>query len=175
VFLALLVILAINVAVYGLKVWMKDCDFLFLRDNYNAVFSAVLAVSISIINSSYVSIAERLAEFENHRTDTQYRDSKIVKLFVVQMISSFGGLAYVAYLEAAVEGSCGEMSCMGLLSSMVSTILVERFLYTMVFDNIFPRITVRSELAPSLTNLHLAYGDPFCSGTPPAQERNSRR
>ena len=66
--LALLCILAANIAIYGLKVWMKGCRHPFLRHNYNTIFSVVLAVTISVINASYVKMAEMLSEYENHRT-----------------------------------------------------------------------------------------------------------
>ena len=73
-----------------------------------------------------------------------YRDSKVVKIFVVQMISSFGGLSYAAFFEEGLEGSCADdASCIGTLGQLVSTILVERLVFTLVFDNLLPRLQAR--------------------------------
>jgi len=65
-------------------------------------------------------------------------------VFFVQVISSFGSLAYCAYLESYLEGGCGDGTrCMAQLSQLVVTILVERFLFTLLFDNVIPRAMVR--------------------------------
>ena len=79
--------------------------------------------------------------------DTKYRDSKVSKIFLVQMLSSFGSLVYCAYAETAVEGGCGELSCMGELEQLVATILVERLLYTFAFDNALPQLQARLRFA----------------------------
>jgi hypothetical protein len=75
---ALLIIMAIMVTVYWLKVQMLHSRSAFVSNNASTLFSIILAVSISVINVSYVTTAERLAEYENHRTETSYRDSKVV-------------------------------------------------------------------------------------------------
>jgi hypothetical protein len=57
------------------------------------------------------------------------------------MISSFGGLTYTAFFEHDYEGNCGVgVSCMGVISKLVATILVERFLFTILFDNVRTRL-----------------------------------
>jgi len=66
--LVLLLILGLNVAIYGFKVWMMSCSHPVLKNNYNTIFSVILAVTISVVNSSYVKMAEALSELENHRT-----------------------------------------------------------------------------------------------------------
>jgi len=57
---------------------MLESQSAFVSNNASTLFSIILAVSISVINVSYVTTAERLAEYENHRTETSYRDSKVV-------------------------------------------------------------------------------------------------
>mmetsp|Transcript_57017 Transcript_57017/g.114351 ORF Transcript_57017/g.114351 Transcript_57017/m.114351 type:complete len:874 (+) Transcript_57017:119-2740(+) len=138
--LAVLLVLAVNVSLYLLKLWMRHSSVSVLSNNYNTLFSVALAVAISVCNVAFNALAEKLAEFENHRTDTGFRDSKIQKVFFVQVISSFGSLAYCAYLESYLEGGCGDGTrCMAQLSQLVVTILVERFLFTLLFDNVIPR------------------------------------
>jgi hypothetical protein len=63
------------------------------------------------------------------------------KLFIVQIISSFGGLAYTAFFEHDFEGNCGDgISCMGVISKLVATILIERFAFTWLFDNVSTKL-----------------------------------
>ena len=42
----------------------------FLYENYQIIFSVALAVLISATNVSFVPFAEKLADYENHRTET---------------------------------------------------------------------------------------------------------
>jgi hypothetical protein len=42
-----------------------------------------------------------------------------------------------------LEGSCGEVRCMPYLTKLVFTILIERLMFTMLFDNFIPKLKVR--------------------------------
>jgi hypothetical protein len=68
--LAVLAVLLVNVAVYFLKIYLRDSSVGVLANNYNAIFSVVLAVAITCCNTAFNALAESLAEFENHRTVT---------------------------------------------------------------------------------------------------------
>ena len=46
------------------------------------------AAFIVLMNSVYASLAGRLNEWENHRTETEYQDALIIKTFVFQFINS---------------------------------------------------------------------------------------
>ena len=76
---SLLVIMTIMVTVYWMKVRMLNSNREFVREHATTIFSVILAVSISIINVSFTTVAELISEYENHRTETHYRNSKVVR------------------------------------------------------------------------------------------------
>ena len=140
---AVAAVLVINVANFWLKLRMKESSIDLVSSNYQLTFSISLAVSISLTNFAYNHVANYLTEFENHRTWTNHNDSKIAKIFVVQFISSFGTLAYTAFIEDRFEGDCdndGRDGCIEMLTTLVVTILVERLFFTICFDSLLPHL-----------------------------------
>jgi hypothetical protein len=61
---------------------------------------AVLLNSILIVifNHIYGSVAVALNDAENHRTETEYEDALIVKVFSFSFVNSYGALAYIAFM-----------------------------------------------------------------------------
>lgn len=59
------------------------------------------AVFISVTNGLYARLARKLNDWENHRTETQYEDSLIIKTFLFQAINSYISLFYIAFLKSA--------------------------------------------------------------------------
>jgi Calcium-activated chloride channel len=54
---------------------------------YGATVTSVInAVQIQVLNFVYRKIALKLTEFENHRTQTQFEDSLIVKVFATYCV-----------------------------------------------------------------------------------------
>ena len=146
--LTILAIGGLNVLLYGIKIAMKrsDCDF--FANYYSYIFSGLLSVSISVVNSSYTDLAKYLTDLESHRTDTEHQDSLIYKLFVVKFINSFASLYYVAFFMKQFEGSCdGYDRCIDDLCILVSTILIERVMFTFLFDQLIPRLSAGYRMA----------------------------
>lgn len=56
-----------------------------IGSNAQTVASSVNAIQITIFNIIYSYIATALTDRENHRTDTEYEDSMISKLFLFQV------------------------------------------------------------------------------------------
>jgi Calcium-activated chloride channel len=57
---------------------------------YGATVTSVMnAVQIQVLNFVYRKIALKLTEFENHRTQTQFEDSLIVKVIVNVLYLSY--------------------------------------------------------------------------------------
>ncbi len=140
--LCIIMILFINVMVYWLKLFMRDSTNEFIATWYKTIFSILLSVTISVVNLCYVPIAHKLTAWENNRTDTEHQDSLIYKQFAVQFISSYASLAYTAFFQKELEGTCDGMPrCMDDLMQLIGTILVERFVFTILYDNILPKIT----------------------------------
>jgi hypothetical protein len=107
--------------------------------SYAQIFASMVnSIQIGVFNIIANSIAERLTERENHRTDTEYEDSMISKLFFFQVfyfrslliyfqfVNSYASFFYIAfvapYLSASGDsndgdqGDCGASNCMLPLS-----------------------------------------------------------
>lgn len=74
--------------------------------------AAVNAVQIQILNLVYQKIAEKLNEWENHRTDTMYQDNLIAKVFLFQFINSYFSLFYIAFLKNNVSIFGSDIGCL---------------------------------------------------------------
>ena len=138
--LSILVILCINVVVYWFKSDLKNSDNELVATYYKYIFSIILAITISVINKCYVPIAKHLTEWENHRTATEHQDSLIYKQFAVKFISSYASLTYTAFFENKMEGACDGETCFENLKRLVGTILVQRLIFTIIFDNVLPKV-----------------------------------
>lgn len=115
-------------------------SFPFFLVTIQVLFTPLCYISLTLISIlTYLSYA--LSHTFSHQ-ETQYNDSKITKLMACLLISSFGSLAYTAFLQEHLEGSCDDLPCMPYLTKLVYMILIERLMYTMLFDNFIPRVQV---------------------------------
>ncbi len=90
VFLVLGVISAIYVLKFSLKSnlgWMVS-----------AIASLLNVSQIMLFNLVYQNMAIRLTDQENHRTDTEYENALILKVFVFQFINSYASLFFLAFV-----------------------------------------------------------------------------
>lgn len=65
-------------------------------------------------------VANALSERENHRTDTQYEDSMIAKIFIFQFVNSYASFFYLAFIAQYV-GKAGWLA--GLQTCFMRTVL----------------------------------------------------
>lgn len=89
--------------------------------------SIINAIQIQVLNILYLSVAVRLTDYENHRTDTKYEDALIQKTFLFQFVNSFSALFYIAFVKPYISDidSCLH-SCMQELSTYLGTIFITR-------------------------------------------------
>jgi len=66
-------------------------------------------VIIVVLESVYKWIATKMNNWENYRTETQYEDQLIYKLFLVQFVNAYIALFYIAF----VKGRVGTQKCVG--------------------------------------------------------------
>lgn len=83
--------------------------------------NSVVIVSLNLI---YQNIAIFLNDYENHRTDTEYEDYLISKIFLFQMVNSFAGLTYVSFVKDFLDIDCVNPTCTGDVASALSTIFL---------------------------------------------------
>ena len=68
------------------------------------VCSIINAVQIQVFNVIYSKLAKVMTDMENHKTENQYQDSYILKVFAFQFVNSFNSLVYIAFAKGYTEG-----------------------------------------------------------------------
>jgi hypothetical protein len=68
------------------------------------VCSTLNAVQIQIFNSIYHNLAFKLTDMENHRTQSSYENSFIVKTYLFEFINNFNSVFYIAFVKSRLEG-----------------------------------------------------------------------
>ena len=119
----------------------------------STVASILNSAQITIFNMIYLKLASHLTRLENHRTDTQYEDNLIVKIFSFTFVNSFASFFYLAFvagfltqLDAEKElhpnykGQCGWTDCMRPLMINLAIIFGVRLVVTNSLDIILPYI-----------------------------------
>lgn len=66
-------------------------------------FPCILGLCIPIMNVILMNLSVALNEFENYRTDDEFRTQLIVKVFGFRFISQFGTVYYYAFLAADIH------------------------------------------------------------------------
>lgn len=127
--------------------------------------SVLQAVSIMILGKIYDKLAVVLTDWENHRTQTQYDDSLIIKTFAFQFANSYTSLFYIAFFRGThypngifgmgeeYQDSCGtDNNCMAMLSLQVLVLMVMKPLPRFLKDVILPFVLKiwRLKLRPCL-------------------------
>ncbi len=77
-----------------------------------------------VLNIVYQGVAIRLNDYENHRTDTQYEDFLISKIFCFQLVNTFAGLTYVSFVKHYLGIRCNRDSCTGDVAATLSTVFL---------------------------------------------------
>ena len=129
------------IAIYFFQYWInqpqRNGTLKFIGIDFTSPIASVLnAVIIVLLNHGYQGVAVKLNDFENHRTDTQYEDFLIVKLFMFQMVNSFAGLSYVAFIKVFLNIKCTGVTCTSDVASSLSTIFISS-LVTRAITSIF--------------------------------------
>ena len=116
--------------------------------------SAVSTTIIFIFNELYKKMAYKLNDMENHRTQTEYNDNLINKLFMFSFVNNFTPLFYLAYgrtwaskigmfgLEKYLDEPCAG-DCMSQVSMQVAVLLVGTPVLRTLLDNVLPRVLKR--------------------------------
>eukprot|EP01035_Chromulina_nebulosa_P019869 gene19869-25821_t len=77
------------------------------------IVSFANAIQVVLLGYVYDDLAKRLNDYENWRTDTEYEDSLISKLFVFNFVNSYFPSFYIAFIKKAIGDKCEANSCMG--------------------------------------------------------------
>eukprot|EP01031_Cornospumella_fuschlensis_P028338 gene28338-34214_t len=117
----LLVLCCVSVIFYLQYLVNENVDDDSNKSSGNTAVSLASAIQIMILNSIYSGIAITLTDGENHRTDTEYDDSLIGKLFAFSFINSYASLFFVAYIKSTLGEAC-RGACMAELAYQLAVI-----------------------------------------------------
>ena len=108
----------------------------------STVASILNSIQIIVLNMLYRSVVTFLNNQENHRTDTQYEDSLIIKMFFFSFINNYSSFFFIAFIASNLTrpdnvnsdyvGECGATNCMEPLSINLGIIFGVR----LVVDNV---------------------------------------
>lgn len=115
------------------------------------IASCLNTLQITLFNMGYSVLSVKLTKFENHRTDTDYEDSMITKLFAFQFINSYSSFFFLAFVasymakadtdddaSADYRGQCGASSCMIPLGINLAIIFGSRITVTNALEVLLP-------------------------------------
>ncbi|OQS02860.1 hypothetical protein THRCLA_04808 [Thraustotheca clavata] len=109
------------------------------------IASTLNAIQIQVMNGLYMSIAVKLNNYENHRTDTEYEDNLIAKAFLFQFVNSYASLFYIAFIKYYAN-KCSpdaEGGCIYDLMIALGIIFVLRLTSGNFFEAVLPYIKRR--------------------------------
>eukprot|EP01039_Chlorochromonas_danica_P004477 gene4477-4905_t len=110
--------------------------------NAQTVASVANAVQIQVLNYIYSIIANALSERENHRTDTQFEDTMIAKIFWFQFVNSYASFFYLAFV-AEWMGDCPTSGCMSSLTLNLGIIFLIRLVSGNALELLIPYLSYR--------------------------------
>lgn len=100
--------------------------------SYGPLLCGVInAVQIRIMNILYGMIAQKMNDWENHETETQYNDNLAVKLFLFKFVNSYASLFYIAFFKGDIEG-CKNDDCFSELSLQLGSIFIVNLVLNVV-------------------------------------------
>ena len=106
------------------------------------ICSVLNAIQILVFNFIYQKLAKIMTDFENHKTENQYQDSYIWKVFAFQFVNSFNSLVYIAFIKGYVGEGClvtqddgtvkKSSNCMNELFTQLVSIFVVSYIKNLV-------------------------------------------
>ncbi|KAJ8600213.1 hypothetical protein CTAYLR_001924 [Chrysophaeum taylorii] len=95
------------------------------------VVSLINAIQIFALEPVFSGLAERLTDYECHRTDTEYEDSLTAKVFVFQFINSFTSYLYIAFFKQSQSEDPDLQASKGYKTSLLCPIALDCSLVTL--------------------------------------------
>jgi ABC-type multidrug transport system fused ATPase/permease subunit len=96
----------------------------------NTSVSIISAIQIFILNMIYSEYAISFTEAENHRTDTEFDDSLIGKLFTFNFVNSYASLFFIAFIKTNIGAGACQGPCMVQLAGQLTVIFATQITVT---------------------------------------------
>ncbi|TMW63463.1 hypothetical protein Poli38472_002404 [Pythium oligandrum] len=121
------------------------------RSTYTLLITGANAIQILVLNTVYRGVAKKLTEYENHRTDREYENHLIIKVFLFQFCNSFASFFYIAFLKRTVEHKCIDSSfkdddCMTELRDQLLILFLIRIVVGNTMEVVVPYLKYRVQL-----------------------------
>jgi len=124
-------LVALGASVFGvvvLRIWVTNSD-VDLGDYY---VSGANALTIMFFNNIYGIFAEQMNQWENYKTESEYEDQLIIKIFVFRFINSYATLYYYAFVRPFEDEDstlyCKPEKCMRTLRTQLAVIFLSQLL-----------------------------------------------
>jgi len=145
--------LAIQVLIFTFKTILLSFN-LSLRMKQILLLGSSMATSaqIGLADGVYQLVAISLTERENHRLDSQYYDSLIIKFAVFQLFNNYSSLFYVAFVKPFYGIACdttisSSNPCMHELGLLLGIIFLSDVFSNIVYEIVLPRLRSRARAA----------------------------
>eukprot|EP01042_Synura_sphagnicola_P002692 gene2692-3268_t len=86
------------------------------------VASVLNIIQIQIMSFLYPTVAYALNDYENHRTESDYRDAVVVKLFLFQFVNAYASFFYLAFVARWIN-ECRGALCMQALATNLAILM----------------------------------------------------
>ncbi|XP_066295921.1 anoctamin-7-like isoform X4 [Branchiostoma lanceolatum] len=116
-----------------------------------ACVNLILIMASGIV---YQKIAEKLTEWEMHRTQTEHEDSYTFKVFIFQFVNFYSSIFYIAFFKGRFVGypghynrffglrneACGQGGCLVELAQQLAVIMIGKQVINNAQEIIVPKI-----------------------------------
>ncbi|GET02867.1 anoctamin-7 [Rhizophagus clarus] len=160
----LIVIVSVTILLLAPKLWIN------LGKYTSWITAATNLVIIFFLNMLYTSVANWLTSFENHRTDTNFEDSLIIKTYFFDFVNCYTGLIYIlVFKERFIKHiinrkgitGCDYSSCMLDLTIQLSVIFVGKQIIGQFNESIWPwlrSVFYKNLLQEEIREMEAKYG-----------------
>ena len=121
-------------------------------DATKIVIAFIYALCIMFCSHYFEIIAYKLTDYENYRTDSEYQDALVNKLFTFEIVNCNAPLWYVGFLKGFIGFSCSRNSCLGDLATTLVTIFLTNLLTRVIQEVGVRKISMMHEQRLFLQN-----------------------
>ena len=102
--LILISIIVCFLILYYKDYYLEEYEGYVIEDYIPTIASTINAIQIVIFNFIFVIVAQKLTNYENHKMQSTYEISLIIKTFIFQFCNSYFSLFYIAFLKEKCIG-----------------------------------------------------------------------
>lgn len=144
-----LLVIGVVASVYQLRVSLQPS----IGAYASTIASIINTIQIQVFNILYQNLVRLLTNMENHRTETEYSDSLIIKVFLFQFVNSYASFFFLAFIAQYLDrpegvssnylGQCGYTNCMQPLTVNLAIIFGSRLVIGNFLAFFIPLVSVR--------------------------------